>query len=97
MSPKSQACTASRQFFNNFVQTFVKIFFTTSHSLTFNLTHIVKYTFSPGKIKETFYQAKVVFGVLFYDSVCSVEATLATNEIDSIIFVDEAVLSITKA
>ena len=42
----------------------------------------MKYIFSPGKIKETFYHANVEFGVLFYDSVCSVQAKLATNEIN---------------
>ena len=41
----------------------------------------MKYIFSAGKIKETFYQANVVCGVFFYDSVCPVEATLATYEI----------------
>ena len=41
----------------------------------------MKYIFSAGKIKDTFYQANVECGVFFYDSVCSVEATLATKEI----------------
>ena len=48
--------------------------FTSDSCLVFT-TQIVKYIFSAGKIKETFYQAKVVCVVLFYDSVCLVQAT----------------------
>ena len=40
----------------------------------------MKYILGSGKIKETFYQANVVCGEFFNDSVCSVEATLNTNE-----------------
>ena len=60
----------------------------------------MKYIIISGKTKETFYQANVVSGLLFYDSVCSIEATWATNEL---FFVDvnrlstSKVLSVSKA
>ena len=84
MIPNSQACTARRQFFNNCMQIVFKIHYNLYNCTQFNIsciTQTMKYIFRPGKIKETFYQANVVFGILFYDSVCSVDASLATNEI----------------
>ena len=51
----------------------LRIFFTTLIASVF---------LAPVKYKKHFYRANVVFGVFFCVSVCSVEATLATNEIN---------------
>ena len=64
--PKSQACTARRQFELIYILYFFLLLHT-SCWLVFT-TQIVKHIFSVGKVK-------VVCGVLFCDSVCSAEAT----------------------
>ena len=40
-------------------------------------TVVYRACFSASKIKDTFYQATIVFGVFFYYSVCSIEANSA--------------------